>query len=448
MLSVLDTVKRRMSYARVIALGFLLIIFGGAVLLWLPISSKSGGFTGFSDAFFTSVSATCVTGLAVRDTAGYWSIFGKCVILVLIQTGGIGFMSLFTLTAMLMGKTIHLRQRKLLMQSAGGLQLGGIVALLKKIIIGTLIFEGSGAVLLCFRFCPQMGFWKGLCSAVFHSVSAFCNAGFDIMPGEYTSMTAYVHDPLVNLVLMGLILVGGLGFAVWSDIKKCGLRFSRYRLHTKIVLVSTAVLSAGGTALFYIAERDGLLAGMSFWEALLAAAFGAVSPRTAGFSALDLSRLSGAGVLTVVMLMFIGGNPGSTAGGIKTTTLWVLIMTAAASARRSKNVEIFKRRISEDTARRASAVITLYLSAVIFASFVICVAEGLGFGEVLFETVSAAATVGLSMGITAKLGLLSKIILMVLMYGGRVGGLTLGMVLAEKKVNVPLESPKEEILIG
>ena len=261
-------------------------------------------------------------------------------------------------------------------------------------------------------------------------------------------MTAYVHDPLVNLVLMGLILVGGLGFAVWSDIKKCGLRFSRYRLHTKIVLVSTAVLSAGGTALFYIAERDGLLAGMSFWEALLAAAFGAVSPRTAGFSALDLSRLSGAGVLTVIMLMFIGGNPGSTAGGIKTTTLWVLIMTAAASARRSKNVEIFKRRISEDTARRASAVITLYLSAVIFASFVICVAEGLGFGEVLFETVSAAATVGLSMGITAKLGLLSKIILMVLMYGGRVGGLTLGMVLAEKKVNVPLESPKEEILIG
>lgn len=437
-----------MSYARIIALGFVIMIFIGATLLSLPVSSKTGEYTNFADALFTSTSATCVTGLVVRDTSEHWSIFGKCVILLLIQIGGIGFMSIVTLMSMIMGRTIHLKQRKLLMQSAGGLQVGGIVSLVRKIIIGTAIFEGIGAVLLSFRFCPTMGFSKGIAYSVFHSVSAFCNAGFDIMPGKYSSVTAYVNDPLVNIVLMLLILIGGLGFIVWSDIWTNRFKFSAYRLHTKIVLVLTAILSIGGTVLFYIFERTNLLTGMSLNDALLASAFSAISPRTAGFNTLNLSNLNGASALTVLMLMFIGGNPGSTAGGIKTTTFAVLVMTVIASARRNKDVEIFKKRLDDGVARQAYAVISIYLGAIIVSTLIICAIQDFGLVEVLFETVSAAATVGLTMGLTPQLNIVSKIIIMILMYGGRVGGLTLGMVLAEKKNNVPLKKPRENILIG
>lgn len=444
----LKALKEHMSYARIIALGFVLIIFAGTVLLCLPISSKSGEYTNFLDALFTATSATCVTGLVVRDTSEYWSIFGKCIILLLIQTGGIGFMSMVTLMYMIMGRTIHLRQRKLLMQSAGGLQVGGIVSLVRKIIIGTVFFESVGAVFLAFRFCREMNFFKGIGYAVFHSVSAFCNAGFDIMPGEYTSMTAYVNDPLVNIVLILLIIIGGLGFIVWNDIYTNKLNFSKYRLHTKIVLVFTAILSIIGTVLFYIFERNNLLDGMGINNALIASAFGAISPRTAGFNTLDLSKMSGASALLVMILMFIGGSPGSTAGGIKTTTFAVLIMTVISSARGNKSVEIFRKRLNEGLARQAYAVVTIYLGGVFLSTLLICAVQNLGLIEVLFETISAAATVGLTMGITTELNQISKIMIIILMYGGRVGGLTLGMVFAQRKNNVPIERPRENILIG
>lgn len=440
--------RERMSYVRVIALGFVLIVLVGAVLLSLPISSAKGEYTSFVDALFTSTSATCVTGLVVRDTSEYWSGFGKGVIIVLIQIGGIGFMSVVTLLSMIMGRTIHLRERKLLMQSAGGLQVGGIVSLLKKIVIGTVFFELLGAIFLSFRFCPQFGFLKGIIYAVFHSVSAFCNAGFDLMPGEFTSMTAYVNDPLINIVLMFLILIGGLGYVVWNDIWNKGFKFSKYCLHTKIVLVLTAILTIGGTALFYIFEYNNLFTDMNIGEKLIASAFAAISPRTAGFNTIDLAGLSGASSLMTLILMLIGGNPGSTAGGIKTTTFAVLIMTVIASVRRNKNVEIFKKRLDDGVARQAYAVVTIYLSAVFISTLIICGMENFGLIEVLFETVSAAATVGATMGITTKLNVISKLIIIFLMYGGRVGGLTLGMVLAEKKNNVPVERPRENILIG
>lgn len=444
----LKTLKGNISYTRVIALGFVIIIFFGALLLTLPISSNSGESTNFCDALFTATSATCVTGLVVRDTAEYWSIFGKCVILVLIQIGGIGFMSIVTMMTMIMGKTIRLGQRKLLMQSAGSMQVGGMVLLLRKIIIGTVIFEMFGAVLLAIRFCPQMGFIKGVANAVFHSVSAFCNAGFDIMPGEYTSMTAYVDDPLVNFVLMFLIIVGGLGFIVWNDISVNKFHFSKYRLHTKIVLSLTVILSIGGTVLFYLFERTNLLAQMNMGDALLASSFAAVSPRTAGFNTLDLSKLTGASALVVIVLMFIGGSSGSTAGGIKTTTFAVLVMTAIASARGSKDVQMFKRKLEPNAARQAYAVVAIYLGAVFLSTLVICAIQNMGLVEVLFETVSAIATVGLTMGITTELNIVSKLIIIILMYGGRVGGLTLGLALAQKKYNVPVERPSEKIIVG
>ena len=443
-----NALRKRMSYARILALGFIIIIFTGGFLLSLPISSKSGECTNFLDALFTATSATCVTGLVVRDTAEYWSTFGKCVILIMIQIGGIGFMSVVTLMSMIMGRTIHLKQRKLLMQSAGGLQVGGIITLFKKIIIGTLFFELVGAVLLSFRFCKDFGILKGICYAVFHSVSAFCNAGFDLMPGEFTSMTAYVSDPLINIVLMFLILIGGLGFIVWSDIWSNGLNFSKYRLHTKIVLILTAILTIGGTILFFLFERNGVLAQMSFSDALIASAFAAISPRTAGFNTIDLSKLGGASALINLILMLIGGNPGSTAGGIKTTTFAVMILTVIASIRRNKDIEIFKKRIDNELSRQAFSVISIYLTAILTATLIICAIQNFSLVEVLFETISAAATVGSTMGITTKLNTLSRIIIMILMYGGRVGGLTLGMVLAEKQDNVPVKRPKEDILIG
>jgi len=305
-----------------------------------------------------------------------------------------------------------------------------------------------GAIFLFFRFYPVFGVFKGIEYSIFHSVSAFCNAGFDLMPGEFTSMTAYVADPTVNIVLMLLILTGGLGFVVWSDIWTHGLHFSKYRLHTKIVLIVSVILSIGGTVLFYLFERNMILKDMSPGEAWLVSAFAAISPRTAGFNTIDLSGLGGASTLLVLMLMLIGGNPGSTAGGIKTTTFAVMIMTVIASVRRNKDVEIFKKRLDNSLARQAYSVITIYIIAIIVATMIICASQSFGLVEVLFETVSAVATVGLSMGITTGLNGLSKIVIMILMYGGRVGGLTLGLVLAEKKNNVPVERPRENILIG
>lgn len=442
--------KLKITYTQTIAFGFLIIILAGALLLCLPISSRAHEWTSFFDSLFTAVSATCVTGLIVFDTYTHWSLFGQLVILIMIQIGGIGFMTMITTVSIFMGRRIGLHERKLVMQSAGNTRLSGAIQLVRRIVIGTLFFEAVGAVLLAFRFCPEMGFLSGVYNAIFHSVSAFCNAGFDLMgrfdPGS--SLTRYGSDPLVNFTVCGLITIGGLGFMVWSNIYKAQFDHRKFSLHTKLVLTMSAFLIAVPTILFYIFERNTCLSGMTCGEKWLHSLFQAITPRTAGFNTIDQSSLSESGSLLTTVLMLIGGSPGSTAGGIKTTTLAVLILTTLASARRNTHVEVFKRRLSNDTLRQASAIFTIYVTAAAVFSLVICAIEPYGIRSVIYEVCSALGTVGLSTGITASLGRASQTCLMLLMYAGRVGALTLMIVLAENRNRVALMRPKEDILIG
>lgn len=446
----LNKMKFKLTYAQIIALGFLAIIFSGGILLSLPIASRSGEWTPFFDSLFTSTSATCVTGLVVYDTYAHWSAFGQIIILILIQIGGLGFMTIITLLFMFFKRQISLHERRLLMQSAGTMKIGGIVRLIRRIAIGTLIVEALGTIVLATRFCPEMGFWRGLYNALFHSVSAFCNAGFDIMGKfkQFSSLTRYQNDYVVNLTIVFLIIVGGIGFLVWNDVITFGVKLKKYQLHSKIVLIATAVLIVGGTILFYLFERNYSMQGLKSGEMWLASFFQSVTPRTAGFNTIDMAALSESGNLLTMILMFIGGSPGSTAGGIKTTTMVVLLMGAVASSRLSSHINIFRRRLDESIVKQASAVATIYLVAIISSTMLICAIQPFTLKQVLFETMSAAGTVGLSTGITASLNGTSKLIVMFLMYGGRVGGLTLALVLAEKRKNVLLNRPVEKIIIG
>lgn len=442
--------KIKITYTQSIALGFLAIILTGAILLSLPIASREGAATPFLDSLFTAVSATCVTGLVVYDTFSHWSVFGQIVILIMIQTGGLGFMTVITMFSIFLKRRISLHERRLLMQSAGMIRISGAVRLIKRILIGTLIFEGTGAILMAFRFCPEMGFTEGLYNAIFHSISAFCNAGFDLMGkfNPYSSLMRYQGDWLINLVIMSLIVLGGIGFLVWNDISIKKQKFEQYELHTKIVLVTTAVLLVTSAAAFFVLEKDASMKGMNTGQRILASMFQAVTPRTAGFNTVDMSALSESGNVLTVFLMLVGGSPGSTAGGIKTTTLMVMITSTIAAARQLHSVNVFKRRLDEGILHQAAAIVTIYIFAVLAAVIVICHIETLPMKDVVFEVGSAIGTVGLSVGLTSGFSHASRIILMVLMFGGRVGGLSLMVVFAEKKNNVMLERPPEKILIG
>lgn len=441
---------KKLTYTQFVAFGFLLIILIGGILLTFPAASKSGVGTPFVDALFTATSATCVTGLAVYDTYQHWSLFGQLVILILIQIGGIGFMTVITMFSILMKRQISLRERKLIVQSAGALKVGGAVSLIKRVALATFLLEGIGTILLAFRFIPEMGIRSGIYNAIFHSISAFCNAGFDLM-GRYdafSSLTRYVSDSLVNLTICALIIVGGLGFIVWNDITAHRLHFSRYQLHSKIVLTMTGVLLFFGTLLFLIFEYHDTQTGMNAGQRILASLFEAVTPRTAGFNTTSLEDLSESGSLLTMILMFIGGNPGSTAGGIKTSTLFVLVLSIGATCTHSPNITIFKRSLEDGIARQAAAIATIYLIAITSGAMVIAAIESFSLRDIMMETISAAGTVGLSTGISAAGCVTTKIIFMILMFGGRVGGLTLALVLAEKRVFVPIERPVEKILIG
>lgn len=322
--------------------------------------------------------------------------------------------------------------------------------LIKRVILGTFIFEGIGALLLSLRFVPDMGFFRGIYNGVFHSVSAFCNAGFDLMGrfDKFSSLTSYADDPLVNFTVAGLIVVGGIGFFVWSDLYNCRFRFRKLQLHSKVVLTATIALIAVSTIAFFIMEFNHAFREMNTGGKLMASVFQAVTPRTAGFNTVDLNSLSeGGGILTIV-LMFIGGSPGSTAGGIKTTTLAVLIIEALASARQSSQIAVFKRRLDEGVLRQASAIVTIYLLAVIVSTLTICTIDPFSMKQVLFEVVSAVGTVGLSLGITPSLSMASKIIIMILMFAGRVGGLSFALIIAQKKTVVPINRPTEKVMIG
>lgn len=415
---------KKISSFQIILLGFAVIILLGSLLLMLPISVRGDGGASFSDALFTSVSAVCVTGLVVRDTATYWSEFGQMVILFLIQIGGLGVVSAASAISLIAGRKINLRQRSTMQEAISAPQMGGVVRLTGFILKMTFIAELIGCLLLFPAFYKEFGYGKGLYYSVFHSVSAFCNAGFDLMgeTAHFSSLTSFIGNPLVNITIMLLIISGGLGFSTWEDICTNRFRFKKYHLQSKIVLVTTAALIVLPSVFFYVFEFSDW--GMTTGNRVLASIFQAVTPRTAGFNTVDFAAMKQGTLGMVIILMLIGGSTGSTAGGIKTTTFAVLLTSAFSVMRSKKDTHLFGRRIDETTVCKASALLILYITLFFFGGVIICFTENLPLLDCLFESASAIGTVGLSMGLTPTLGTVSRIVLICLMFFGRVGGLT------------------------
>ena len=441
--------KPTLTYTQTIVLGFLFLILGGAVLLSLPISSRAGKWTPFADALFTATSATCVTGLVLYDTYTHWSTFGQVVIMFLIQIGGVGFMTVITVFSIFLGRKMGLHERQLLMQSSGMLKLTGIVGVIKRIALMSLAIQAVGAVLLATRFVPQMGL-RGIYFAIFHAVASFCQAGFELM-GRYqplSSLTLYADDPVVILTVILLVVIGGVGFIVWDDIWTHKLRLAKYTLHSKIALTTTAALVVLGWVLFYLFEMGGLFAEFSRSERAMLSLFQSITPRTAGFNIADTAQLSGASVLLTMIFMIIGGSSGSTSGGVKVTTFTILVINAINSIRKTNNLVLFKRKISDETIKNASALICIYLFVIVLATLILAAVEPFGMKEALFESISAVGTVGLSLGVTQSLSTTGKIVITLLMFAGRVGLLTLLFALVKKHPNPPIERPVEKVLIG
>ncbi len=449
--------KVRLTPVRLLVLGYLAVILIGTILLILPFSSKEMGSASFMDALFTTVSASCVTGLIIRDTASYWSGFGQVVILCLIQIGGIGFMTVVFTIWKLGGKKIGLKERTFMQEAVSAPTLSGMGRLTSTILIGTLAFELLGAIVLSFRFVPDHGWGPGLWMAVFTSVSAFCNAGFDLMgdkTGEFSSLTAYSGDPVVCLTVPLLIIIGGLGFFVWQDIKHNRLHVRKYEVHTKLVLIMTAILVLLPTGIIILAEDD-----LPWQERIFSSFFTAVTPRTAGFNVLPLSGpgcVKSVTILLTIVLMFIGGSSGSTAGGIKTNTLAVLGLSVISLVRGKRAVECFGRRIDENNVKNAAQFVTVFLTLIVVGSVLLCLfeehnpafaAEPVTVTAAVFEVVSAIATVGLTTGITPSLTVGSQIVLCVLMFLGRAGCMT--VMLSWKTPSAPAtELPMEKVRIG
>lgn len=442
---------KNISYTRLIALSFFAVILVGMIFLCLPFSTRDGSWTAPIDALFTATSATCVTGLVTYDTFTHWNLFGQLVILGLIQIGGLGFMTIISLIAIFMKKRIGLRERKILMVSSGNMRISGMIQLIRLIAAITFLCEGIGAVFLSFQFIPEMGLARGIYNAVFHSISAFCNAGFDLM-GRYPegggSLCRYGTNAYVLIVIAALIIIGGIGFTIWTDVLEHKWKIKQYSLHSLVVLITTAVLIIAGTLGYFVFEYEGNLALLTMPKKCLAAFFMSVTTRTAGFNAMNLKSLSPSGSLLTVILMLIGGSPGSTAGGMKTTTVAVMILSVWGMAKGSTDITVAKRRFNKDLIKHAAVIVFLYIVAVLCATMVICAIEGVEIPGVLFETSSALGTAGLTQGLSGTAGFATKIILIILMYGGRIGGLSLLLVFAEKKTEAPLKRPAERIMIG
>lgn len=444
--------KRRkpMSQTQYIAFGFFVLILSGTLLLMLPFASRDGQSVGFLNALFTAASASCVTGLVVVDTWSQWTLFGQLVILTMIQIGGLGFITVGVFVSIVLRRKIGLKQRGLMQESMSALKIGGIVKLAKKIIIGTFILEAGGAVLLAFRFIPQFGIIRGIFYGIFHSISAFCNAGFDLMGNQepYSSFVAYYDDWLVNLVIMSLIIIGGIGFIVWDDVSTHKFKVRKYLLQTKIVLLATSILVFGGAFVFYLFEKDNLLAGMSVSGKILSSLFGSVTARTAGFNTTDVAGMTDGGKLLTIIFMFIGGSPGSTAGGVKTTTIVVLLLYVVSNIRRTYGVNVFGKRLEDDVIKRASSIFTINLFLALGASLVIMGVQSMPMADVMFETFSAIGTVGMTTGITRDLVPLSRIIIIILMYCGRIGSLSFALAFTQRKKIAHIQQPVERITVG
>lgn len=443
--------RLNLSYTKLSAIGFVILIFTGAILLSLPISSRSGIGTPFIDALFTATSATCVTGLIVYDTYSHFSVFGQSIILLLIQIGGLGFMMIGTMFMLVLRRKIGIRERGLLKDSVSTDYIGGVVRLAKHILVGTFIIEGIGALILSIKFSYEMELLPAIFNGIFHSISAFCNAGFDLMGryGRFTSLTKYSGDLVVNTVIMSLIIIGGIGFVVWEDIYNNKLNMEKYKLHSKIVLITTILLIITSALGFYILEKRNLMLNLSIKEIILTSLFQAVTPRTAGFNTIDTASLSEGSKLLTMILMIIGGSPGSTAGGIKTTTFVVAILTVISSVKRTNYLNIYNRRLEENILSRAYSIITIYLIGATFAMLIISFSQPeLILGDIVFEVFSAIGTVGMSTGITSRFNTISKIIIILSMYCGRVGSLSVLLAVTESKSNVILKKPVEKIIIG
>lgn len=446
-------VKFKLSVWQILALAYLLGTILGSILLILPFATKSGQSTSYLNALFTSVSAVCITGLSPYDINTHWTLFGQLVILFLIQASGLGFMTIVSAAFLIFKRNMSTGSKNAFILDSRG-NANGVLVLLRRIVVGTLLCETVGTLLLMIRFIPDFGAGKGIYFSVWHSISAFCNAGFDLMGsagGEFVSLTGYATDPLVTLTLTGLIILGGLGFCVWGDVIDCRFNFKKFQLNTKAVLAVNLVLIVSGTALFLLFERDNpSYAGYNFGEKLLVSIFNAATPRTAGFATTDSSTLSDSGVLLTVILMFIGGGSGSTAGGIRVGTFAVIVMGMLAVFRGRRDINIGKKRIDYSLLSQALAILAACLMIVMTGTLIICAVEpsSMGLKEILFECVSALSNTGLSMSVTPRLTAASRIIIIILMYAGRVGILTLALALGEKRTADEIRKPVDTLLIG
>ena len=438
--------KRRLSSFQIIISGFAGVILLGALLLMLPISTNGRNVTPFNKTLFTATSAVCVTGLVVQDTGSYWSTFGQAIILALIQIGGLGVVTVAASFALLSGRKISLMQRSTMQDAISAPKVGGIVRLTRFILRGTFLIELLGALAMLPVFCRDYG-WRGIWMAVFHSVSAFCNAGFDILGTEnnlYPSLISYAGSPIINITIMLLIVIGGIGFLTWDDICENKLHFRRYRMQSKVILVTTAFLLVLPAIFFFFVDFSSLPIG----KRVLASFFQSVTPRTAGFNTVILSDMTGASQAVMIFLMMIGGSPGSTAGGMKTTTLAVLVANAAATFRQRESAQFFGRRIECGVVKTAATVVTMYLALFFGGAIFISVYENLPLSACLYETASAVGTVGLTLGITPQLHIPSQMVLIVLMYLGRVGGLTLIYAALSGKRAGTAKLPLDRITVG
>lgn len=440
----------RISPSHIIILGYLGLILCGTGLLMLPWTTRDGLGASFGDALFTATSAITVTGLVVHDTVQYWSFFGQAIILLLIQVGGLGVMTMAVAVAVLTGQKIGFRFRWVMQESISAPQLAGIVRTTGFICKTVLCVELAGACLLALRFCPEKGLAQGLWMALFHAVSAFCNAGFDLMGKEqaYASLTAYAGDPLVCLVIAGLIITGGIGFLTLDDMRSKGLRFGAYHLQTRLVLLATALLLAAGFLFFYFLEFSSDRWALSGPQTVLVSFFHAVSPRTAGFNSVDLTALSPLSQLVTILLMLVGAAPGSTGGGFKVTTLAVLFMALVAIFLHRRDVRCFNRRVSDMTLRRAAGIFMFFVLLYLAGGILICCLDDLPLMAAFFEAASAIATVGLTLGVTPELSDASRAVLILLMYFGRVGSLTVVFAVASSLRQDSFRYPAEEVAVG
>ena len=438
--------KKHLTSFQLIILGFAGVILLGTILLMFPIATLENVPTPFSEALFTATSAVCVTGLVVKDTGSYWSVFGQTVILVLIQIGGLGVVTVAAAVSLLSGKRISLMQRSTIQDAISAPKVGGIVRLTRFILKGTFLIETVGAMLLLPVFLSDYGL-KGVWMAVFHSVSAFCNAGFDILgttENTFPSLMRYSGNAIVNVVIMLLIIIGGIGFLTWDDIYMNKMNFKRYRMQSKIILVTTACLIFLPAVFFFVYDLKNLPAG----ERLLAATFQSVTTRTAGFNTINISEMSEASSAVMILLMLIGGSPGSTAGGMKTTTFTVLLLNAIATFRSQENAGAFGRRLEYHAIKNAATISMLYFTLFFCGGLAIRIYEDIPLLDCLYEAASAVGTVGLTLGITPKLHVFSQVVLIILMYLGRVGGLTLIYAVFSGRNRGNAKLPLEKITVG